>query len=87
LLLHKAGFELCSVRQQPGAAAQRSSARTASHGKEHTMADWHDAANRALTLLQSDSSDAGTRTTCIINHVLDENNLDSYISKDFFNVQ
>ena len=51
------------------------------------MADWHDAANRALTLLQSDSSDAGTRTTCIINHVLDENNLDSYISKDFFNVQ
>ena len=52
------------------------------------MADWHDAANRVLTLLQSDSSDArGTRTTCIINHVLDENNLDSYISKDFFNVQ
>ncbi|HVO63748.1 MAG TPA: hypothetical protein VMT53_22685 [Terriglobales bacterium] len=51
------------------------------------MADWHDSANRALSLLQSDSSDAGTRTTRILNHVLDEQNLDSYISKDFYNVQ
>ena len=51
------------------------------------MADWHDVANRALILLQSDSSDAGSRTTCIVNHVLNENNQDSYISKDFFNVQ
>jgi hypothetical protein len=51
------------------------------------MADWHDTAKRALSILDGDTSDAGVRTVNIVNHVLDENNRDDYISKDFFNVQ
>ncbi|HJU09602.1 MAG TPA: hypothetical protein VJ728_01935 [Candidatus Binataceae bacterium] len=51
------------------------------------MADWQESAKRALSLLQGDSSDEGARTTRIINHVLDENHSDGYISKDFYNVQ
>jgi hypothetical protein len=51
------------------------------------MADWHDTAKRALSILDGDTSDAGVRTVNIVNHVLDENNCDDYISKDFFNVQ
>ena len=51
------------------------------------MADWHDTANRALNILSNDSSDEAIRTAAIINHVLDDNNADDYISKDFYNVQ
>lgn len=51
------------------------------------MSDWHDSANRALTLLDGDSSAEAGRTRCMINHVLDESLDDSYISKDFYNVQ
>jgi hypothetical protein len=51
------------------------------------MADWRESAKRALSLLDGDTSDEGSRTKCMINHVLDENHSDGYISKDFFNVQ
>ena len=51
------------------------------------MADWHESANRALSLLDNDGSDEAKRTKCMINHVLDESHNDGYISKDFFNVQ
>lgn len=51
------------------------------------MPDWRDTAQRAVTFLESDTSDEATRTTCILNHILDESHNDSYISKDFFNVQ
>jgi hypothetical protein len=51
------------------------------------MADWHDVAKRALTLLNGDTSDEGKRTQCMINHILDESLGDGYISKDFYNVQ
>lgn len=51
------------------------------------MGDWHDAANRGISLLSGDSSEEATRTVCLLNHVLNENNSDVYISKDFFNVQ
>jgi hypothetical protein len=55
--------------------------------RKQIMVDWREQANRGLSLLQDDSSDAGMRTKSIINHVLDDNNHDDYISKDFFNVQ
>jgi hypothetical protein len=51
------------------------------------MPDWRDTAQRAVTFLESDTSDEATRTKCILNHILDESHDDSYISKDFFNVQ
>lgn len=51
------------------------------------MADFQATATRALALLDGDTSDAGQRTQCIVNHVLDESLRDDYISKDFFNVQ
>jgi hypothetical protein len=51
------------------------------------MSDWHDVANRGLSLLAGDSSEEATRTVCILNHLLDESKSDSYISCDFFNVQ
>lgn len=51
------------------------------------MSDWHDVANRGLSLLSDNSSDEARRTVRILNHVLDESNSDMYISKDFFNVQ
>jgi hypothetical protein len=51
------------------------------------MADWHESAKRALTLLDCDISEEGKRTQCMINHILDESLGDGYISKDFFNVQ
>ena len=51
------------------------------------MADWRESANRALLLLDGDTSDESMRTKCMINHVLDESHNDGYISKDFFNVQ
>jgi hypothetical protein len=51
------------------------------------MADWRESAKRALSLLESDSSDEASRTQCMINHILDENRSDGYISKDFYNVQ
>jgi hypothetical protein len=51
------------------------------------MSDWHDVANRGLSLLSGDSSDEATRTVCILKHVLVESKSDMYISKDFFNVQ
>jgi hypothetical protein len=51
------------------------------------MPDWRDTAQRAVTFLESDTSDEATRTKCIIDHVLDESHSDGYISKDFYNVQ
>jgi hypothetical protein len=51
------------------------------------VSDWNDAARRGLSLLDSDTSAEGTRTKRILNHVLDENHDDGYISKDFYNVQ
>ena len=49
--------------------------------------DWHDVAKRAIAFLQSDTSDAATRTTCMLNHILDASHGDGYISKDFYNVK
>ena len=50
-------------------------------------ADWRVRAKRALTVLQNDSSGEATRTKCMFNHILEESHSDSYISKDFYNVQ
>ena len=50
------------------------------------MATWQDRAQRGLTLFEG-SSEEGDRTWQIFNHILDESNLDDYISRDFFNVQ
>ncbi len=49
------------------------------------MGDWQVAANRGLSLLANDGSDASTRTQCILNKVLGGGN-DSYIG-DKYNVQ
>jgi hypothetical protein len=49
--------------------------------------DWRGRAKRALTVLQNDSSGEATRTKCMFNHILEESHSDSYISKDFYNVQ
>ncbi len=51
------------------------------------MSDWHDVANRGLSLLAGDSSEEATRTVSILNHILNEDNSDAYISCDFYNVQ
>jgi len=51
------------------------------------MSDWHDVANRGLSLLADNASEEAARTVCILNHILNEDNSDLYISKDFFNVQ
>ncbi len=51
------------------------------------MATWQDRANRGLVLFEASASEEGDRTWQIFNHVLDENNFDDYISRDFFNVQ
>jgi hypothetical protein len=51
------------------------------------MTDWRESAKRGLSMLDGDSSDEASRTKCMINHVLDESHSDSYISKDFYNVQ
>ena len=48
---------------------------------------WQDRAQRALTLFEGSAEDADDRTWQIFNHVLDENNSDTYISRDFYNVQ
>jgi hypothetical protein len=50
-------------------------------------ADWRARAKRALTVLQNDSSGEATRTKCMFNHILEESHSDSYVSKDFYNVQ
>ena len=55
--------------------------------KEAKMATWQDRAQRGLTLFEGTGSDEGDRTWQIFNHILDESNLDDYISRDFFNVQ
>lgn len=51
------------------------------------MATWQDRANRGLVMFEASNSDEGDRTFQIFNHILDENNFDDFISKDFFNVQ
>jgi hypothetical protein len=51
------------------------------------MSVWRDRASRGLTMFEGSSDDAADRTWQILNHVLDENNSDDYISKDFYNVQ
>jgi len=51
------------------------------------MADWQETANRGLALLDGDSSDEASRTSCLSEHIQNEGNRDDYISKDFFNVQ
>ena len=48
---------------------------------------WQDSANRGLYLFEGSSDDPGDKTWQIFNHVLDENNSDTYISRDFYNVQ
>jgi hypothetical protein len=49
--------------------------------------NWRDVAKRAIDFLQSDTSDAATRTKCMLNHILDDSHGDGYISKDFYNVK
>jgi hypothetical protein len=51
------------------------------------MATWQDRAQPGLTLFEGAGSREGDRTWQILNHILDESNLDDYISRDFFNVQ
>jgi hypothetical protein len=51
------------------------------------MGDWREAADRALSLLTDDTSDEGSRTKRMVSHILEDENRDDYISKDFFNVQ
>jgi hypothetical protein len=48
---------------------------------------WQDRAYRLLGLFEGSDTEAGDRTWQIMNHVLDENNQDDYISRDFYNVQ
>jgi hypothetical protein len=55
--------------------------------RRRKMATWQDRATRGLTLFEASSSDEGDRTWQIFNHILDEANLDDYISRDFYNVQ
>lgn len=50
------------------------------------MGDWQDTANRGITLLSGDSSQEATQTVCLLNHVLNGGD-DTFISKDFYNVQ
>jgi hypothetical protein len=51
------------------------------------MTTWQDRAQRGLALLNGTGSDESNRTQKIFSHILDENNRDDYISRDFFNVQ
>jgi hypothetical protein len=51
------------------------------------MTLWRDRAYRGLNLIEGDRSDEGEHTWRILNHVLDEQNRDDYVSRDFFNVQ
>jgi hypothetical protein len=51
------------------------------------MGTWQDRAQRGLTLFEGAGTSEGDQTWQIFNHILDENNLDDYISADFFNVQ
>ena len=51
------------------------------------MSEWTSSANRGLVLFEGSADDSKDRMWQILNHVLDENNNDDYISKDFFNVQ
>jgi len=51
------------------------------------MTTWQDRANRALVMFEASDSDEGDRSFQIFNHILDTNNFDDFISKDFFNVQ
>lgn len=51
------------------------------------MSMWQDRAYRILNLFEGSADEDGDRTWQIMNHVLDENNQDDYISRDFYNVQ
>lgn len=51
------------------------------------MANWKKRAERGLVLFEGSEGDEEDRTWQILNHVLDEDNRDDYISADFFNVQ
>jgi hypothetical protein len=48
---------------------------------------WQDRAQRALSAFEGSQDANEDRTWQILNHILDEANSDSYVSKDFFNVQ
>jgi hypothetical protein len=48
---------------------------------------WRERANRALAILEGSGDDAGDRSWQIFNHILDDNNRDDYVSRDFYNVQ
>jgi len=48
---------------------------------------WQDRAQRGLRVLADSDGDIATRTTTILNHILDESNSDLYISHDFFNIE
>ena len=47
---------------------------------------WESRAKRGLTLLD-DSNDTARRTRCMLKKILDSNNRDDYVSRDFYNVQ
>lgn len=51
------------------------------------MGNWQDRAQRGLALFEGSGNEEGDRTWQIFNHILDESNLDDYVSRDFFNVQ
>ena len=51
------------------------------------MSTWHNRAYRILNLFEADPTDEGDRTWQIMNHILDEACDDSYVSRDFYNIQ
>ncbi len=50
------------------------------------MAEWEDRTRRGLSLLDG-STDEQKHTQCMLNKILDPNNRDDYVSRDFYNVQ
>lgn len=51
------------------------------------MGTWQERAQRGLVLLEGSAVDEEDRTWQIFNHILEESNSDSYISRDYYNVQ
>ena len=48
---------------------------------------WQDRAQRALNMFAGSSNDNERRSSRVFTHILNEDNRDDYISKDFLNVQ
>src|SRR5207248_3308889 len=80
-------FEISEALHRPPSKTTVTYSNNIELGRSRSMTDWHDTANRALSVLADDNSDASVRMKKIVNLILDENNRDDYISKDFFNVQ